>query len=520
MMTLMMVPIFGVFLAPATSQYFLLLETRFVTASSNTFWLIIGTGLLSAIFGTSAAWLTTIYDFKGRKLLSWLLMLPLAIPSYILAYVYVDVLRFSSPLQQVFNSLFNNYISVMSLGGAILLFSLGLYPYVYVVVRSFLRRQSASMFDAARLFGIQGWTLFFRFGLPLLRASIIGSVVLVIMEVLSDFGLVDYFGIVTFTTLIFGSWFRFRQIETALRFSFWLLLVVVLVLGSERLFSNKRRFSYATTKARQLVRLELTKNQTLGVVSYLGSILLFGFGIPVVQLGVWALQTYQRSINTNLLSAIGSTLFVAVVAALSIIVISIFLANMGRGKASIMNTLLLRISMFGYSIPGAVVSVVVLLFFATLDDGVSLVTSQISPNISGILFSSSLIMLLSAYIVRFLAIAYNSIESAYQKVGTNFTNAAYVLGRGKLNTLWTVDVPMILPGITSAFILVVIDIIKELPLTLVLRPFNFNTLATLTYRYAAEEQVAMGAIAALVMILVSSGIIYMVMNPRGVRYGR
>lgn len=520
MMTLMMVPIFGVFLAPASDQYFLLLETRFITASMNTLWLILGTGLLSAILGTSAAWLTTIYDFKGRKLLSWLLMLPLAIPSYILAYVYVDVLRFSSPLQQAFYSLFNDYISVMSVGGAMLLFSVGLYPYVYVVVRSFLRRQSASMFDAARLFGVQGWPLFLRFGLPLLRASIISSVVLVIMEVLSDFGLVDYFGIVTFTTLIFGSWFRFRQIETALRFSFWLLLVVLLVLGSERLFSNKRRFAYATTKARQLVRLSLSPKQTISVVMYLGSILLFGFVIPLIQLGIWAIQTYERSINTNLVSAIGSTLFVSVVAALSILLISVLLANMGREKSSLVNTLLLRISMFGYSIPGAVVAVVVLLFFARLDDGVALVTSQINPNISGILFSSSLVMLLSAYIVRFLAIAYNSIESAYQKIGSNYTNASYLLGRGKLNTLWTIDLPMILPGLTSAFILVVIDIIKELPLTLVLRPFNFNTLATLTYRYAAEEQVAMGAIAALVMIVVSSGIIYMVMNPKGVRYGR
>jgi len=305
-----------------------------------------------------------------------------------------------------------------------------------------------------------------------------------------------------------------------LRFSFWLLLVVVVVLGSERLFSNKRRFAYATTKARQLVRIELSSKQTVAVIAYLGSILLFGFGIPLVQLGIWAIQTYERSINTNLLSAIGSSLFVAVVAAFAIIGLSILLANMGRGKASLVNTLLLRISMFGYSIPGAVVAVVVLLFFARLDDGVSLVTSQLNPNISGILFSSSLVMLLSAYIVRFLAIAYNSIESAYQKIGSNYTNAAYLLGRGKLNTLWTVDIPMIIPGITSAFILVVIDIIKELPLTLVLRPFNFNTLATLTYRYAAEEQVAMGAIAALVMIAVSSGIIYMVMNPKGARYGR
>jgi iron(III) transport system permease protein len=448
-------------------------------------------------------------------------MLPLAIPSYILAYVFVDVLRFSSPIQTLSYSILGRYLNPMSLTSAIVLFSLGLYPYVYVVVRSFLSRQSATMFDAARLFGVKRVKLFVGYGLPLMRASIISSVVLVLMEVLSDFGLVDYFGIVTFTTLIFGSWFRFRQITTALRFSLWLLVVVFVVLGAERLFSNKRRFAYATTKVRALRRMRLRPAQQSFVWLYLGGILLISFVIPLAQLSIWALRTYSMSLNQQLGQALLATLGVSLSAGVAILVLTILLANVGRHRPRLVQTILLRITLFGYSVPGAVVAVIMLLLFQRLDQGIDLVAMSVFGLSRGLFLSGTMLMLLSAYVVRFMAIGYQSIESNYQKIGTNFTNASYLLGKGKLATLLSVDVPMLLPGMASAMILVTIDIIKELPLTLVLRPFNFNTLATLTHRYAAEEQVAMGALAALIMIALSSVVIYVITRPRkDPRYGR
>jgi iron(III) transport system permease protein len=483
--------------------------------------LLVGVGILSAFLGSTAAWLVSIYEFKGRQVLSWVLMLPLAIPSYILAYVFVDVLRFSSPIQTLSYSILGRYLNPMSLTSAIVLFSLGLYPYVYVVVRSFLSRQSATMFDAARLFGVKRVRLFVGYGLPLMRASIISSVVLVLMEVLSDFGLVDYFGIVTFTTLIFGSWFRFRQITTALRFSLWLLVVVFVVLGAERLFSNKRRFAYATTKVRALRRMRLRPAQQSLVWLYLGGILVISFVIPLAQLSIWALRTYSMSLNQQLGQALLTTLGVSLSAGVAILVLTILLANVGRHRPRLVQTILLRITLFGYSVPGAVVAVIMLLLFQRLDQGIDLVAMSVFGQSRGLFLSGTMLMLLSAYVVRFMAIGYQSIESNYQKIGTNFTNASYLLGKGKLATLLSVDVPMLLPGMASAMILVTIDIIKELPLTLVLRPFNFNTLATLTHRYAAEEQVAMGALAALIMIALSSVVIYVITRPRkDPRYGR
>jgi iron(III) transport system permease protein len=520
-MTIALIPVLFVVLVPATSEYQLLVDTQLWLGLQNTTLLIVGVGLCSSFFGATAAWLVSIYEFKGRQLVSWLLMLPLAVPSYILAYVFVDVLRYESPVQDLAYVLLGRYLNPMSLSSAVLLFSLGLYPYVYVVVRSFLSRQSASMFDAARLFGVKGVPLFVGYGLPLMRASIISSVVLVIMEVLSDYGLVDYFGIVTFTTLIFGSWFRFRQIQTALRFSLWLLVVVFVVLGAERLFSNKRRFAYATTKVRSLRRMRLSKTHQGVVWLYLGSLLVVSFGIPMLQLISWALQTYQLSVNFNLVQAVISTILVSVGAGFAILVLTLLLANIGRHRPTLLQTLLLRITLFGYSIPGAVVAVVMLLLFQRLDQAIDLVMVGGLGLPRGLFLTGTMLLLLSAYVVRFMAIGYQSIESNYQKIGTNFTNASYLLGKGKLATLWKVDVPMLRQGMASAMILVVIDIIKELPLTLVLRPFNFNTLATLTYRYAAEEQVRMGAIAALIMIGLSSIIIYVITRPRKeVRYGR
>jgi iron(III) transport system permease protein len=520
-MLIALIPVLFVVFTPATAEYRLLVDTRLQQSITNTVLLLIGVGGLSALFGSTAAWLVSIYEFKGRKLLSWMLMLPLAIPSYILGYVFVDVLHYGSPIQTLSYGLLGRYLNPMSLTSAIVLFSLGLYPYVYVVVRSFLARQSATMFDAARLFGVKRVKLFVGYGLPLMRASIISSVVLVLMEVLSDFGLVDYFGIVTFTTLIFGSWFRFRQITTALRFSLWLLVVVFVVLGAERLFSNKKRFAYATTKVRSLLRMRLSRAQQYGAWAYLGGLLLIGFVIPLAQLMIWASQTYLVSINRNLGQAILATLVVALLAGAAILVLTILLANVGRHRPRLLQTILLRITLFGYSVPGAVVAVIMLLLFQRLDDAVDVVAMNVLGFSNGLFLSGTIWMLLSAYVVRFMAIGYQSIESNYQKIGTNFTNASYLLGKGKLATLLSVDVPMLLPGMASAMILVTIDIIKELPLTLVLRPFNFNTLATLTHRYAAEEQVAMGAIAALIMIGLSSVVIYVITRTRkDPRYGR
>jgi iron(III) transport system permease protein len=520
-MLIALIPVLFVVFTPATAEYRLLVDTRLQQSIINTMLLLVGVGVLSALFGSTAAWLVSIYEFKGRKWLSWMLMLPLAIPSYILGYVFVDVLRYGSPIQTLSYGLLGRYLNPMSLTSAMVLFSLGLYPYVYVVVRSFLARQSATMFDAARLFGVKRVKLFVGYGLPLMRASIISSVVLVLMEVLSDFGLVDYFGIVTFTTLIFGSWFRFRQITTALRFSLWLLVVVFVVLGAERLFSNKKRFAYATTKVRTLRRMRLTTAQTYGAWTYLGGLLLIGFVIPLAQLVVWATQTYAVSINRNLGQAILATLMVALLAGAAILVLTILLANVGRHRPRLLQTILLRITLFGYSVPGAVVAVIMLLLFQRLDQAVDMIAVSVLGFSRGLFLSGTILMLLSAYVVRFMAIGYQSIESNYQKIGTNFTNASYLLGKGKLATLLSIDVPMLLPGMASAMILVTIDIIKELPLTLVLRPFNFNTLATLTHRYAAEEQVAMGAIAALIMIALSSVVIYVITRPRkDPRYGR
>ncbi|SDH89272.1 iron(III) transport system permease protein [Alteribacillus persepolensis] len=483
-----------------------MLKDYFVDTISIAVW----TGLFSVAVGTTLAWLVSAYDFPFRKTLKWALLLPLAIPPYIGAYTYHGILDYTGVVQMTLRNTFGlelsqAYFDIMHIPGAVFIFTIFLYPYVYAITRAFFASQATSLIESARVLGSGPVQTFFRVVLPVSRAAIVAGVSLVVLEVLNDYGVVSYFGIQTFSTAIFQTWFSFGDIDAAIKLAGILMAIVMFILLLEKFLRGRRKFSYSTTKVKPLKPVRLYGWKKAVVVGYTGSVFLLGFVIPVVQLLYWAALTFDYIFTKEFVSYIWNSTFVASVSAAAIVVIAILVANYTRMAKGIVPAVTARLTILGYSIPGAVIAVGVISFFIFLDEQLMTMLGASSS----LVLSTSVVMLLFAYVIRFMAIGYNSIESGFEKVGMKFTEASRTLGMGWTETFFKVDVKLIRPAIFSGFILVFVDILKELPLTLILRPFNFETLSTMAYRYANDEMIQEAAVASLFIVMVSGIAMYL-----------
>lgn len=473
----------------------------------NTLVLITFTAIATTIIGTSLAWLITIYDFPMRNFLKWALILPLAIPPYIAAYTYHGIFNYTGVIQSTLRNTFEvqvnqNYFNIMTIEGAIFIFTVCLFPYVYTITRSFFQNQSASMIENARLLGGNSFEIFFRVAIPISKAAIVGSVTLVILEVLNDYGVVSYFGIQTFSTAIFRTWYGMKDLDSALKLAGSLMFIVIFILMLEKIIRGRKRFSYSTTKVRPIQPKKLKGVKAWMVFAYCFGIFSIAFIIPLLQLLRWAFITYEKVLNMNFFILAKNSVFVASIAAIIIVIISLIISNYTRLHQGIVTKMFSRITTLGYSIPGAAIAIAVITIFLSLDNQIQSLLGKINVEPAFVL-RTSLVMLISAYIIRFLAIGYNSIEAGFEKVGNSFTEASRMLGSSTLRTFFRVDLPMIKGAILSGFILVFVDILKELPLTLFLQPFNFTTLATQAFKYANDERVQEASLASLFIILIS-----------------
>ncbi len=474
----------------------------------NTLIICIFTALCTMIIGTSLAWLVSAYEFPMRKFFRWALILPLAIPPYIAAYTYSGMLGYTGFIQKFLR---NNlgmqvnqaYFDIMSIPGAIFIFTIFLLPYVYMVVRSYLENQSASLIENARLLGENSLGVFFRVVVPISRGVIVAGVTLVVLEVLSDYGVVSYFGIQTFSTAIFKSWFSMSDIDSAIRIASILLVTVFIVMSSEKLLRGRKKYSSTNTKIRPITKKKLNKFYGILAFLYCSIILSLGFIIPTAQLLRWGIMSYSSILNSDFFILIYNSLWIAVVSSLLIVLMAIIIANYTRINDNFLSKLYSKITLLGYSIPGAVIAITMVLFFVDMDKKLFWVYKIIDPNSPALILSMSLVMLVFAYLVRFLAVGYQSIEGGFDKIGNKFYEASRTLGYSKTKTFYLVDLPMIKPAILSAFSLVLVDIIKELPLALLLRPFNFNTLATKVFEYANDEMIVEASVPSLIIIFVS-----------------
>lgn len=479
----------------------------------NSMTLITFTGLFTIFIGTSLAWLISVYDFPLRSFFKWSLVLPLAIPPYIAAYTYNGIFNYTGVIQSFLRNNLNiqvnqKYFNVMSAKGAVFIFTMFLFPYVFIITKSFLEKQAASLIETSRLLGRNSLEIFWHVILPLSRTAIVGGVSLVILEVLNDYGVVKYFGVPTFSTAIFKTWFSMGDIDSAIRLSAVLMAIVFGILLLEKLLRGRKKFGFSTAKVRPIALQKLTGIKGKLVCMYCFLIFSLGFLIPTLQLVHWTSLTYKKILNVKFVGYLMNTLFTASVASVLIIFVALVIANYCRINEGPSSKIFSKITTAGYSIPGAVISVGVIAFFVSADNKLYPLYKMILDNPPKLLMSTSIVMLIFAYLIRFLAIGYNSIEAGFEKVGKRFFEASRTLGMGVTETFFKVDLKMIKAPVVSAFFLVFVDILKELPLTLILRPFNFDTLATRAFEYANDEMIHEASIASLIIIIISVVAVY------------
>ncbi len=478
----------------------------------NTSLLMVFTGVLSILIGTSLAWLVSAYDFPMKRFFKWALILPLAIPPYIAGYTYNGILNYTGVIQTTLRNQWGievdqKYFDILTLPGAVFIFTLFLFPYVYTITRAFLANQSASIVENARLLGRNAWEVYFRIVLPISRGAIVGGVSLVLLEVLNDYGLVQYFGVPTFSTAIFQTWFGMNDLTSAIKLSATLMFIVFGILILEKVLRGRKKYSYASAKVRPLTPVRLNGVKAWTAFSYAFVIFSLGFLIPFIQLVDWMFLTFGKIASPEFTSLLTNSLIVSFVGAAMIVVFAVIIANFARMHQSIVSKSAARVTILGYSIPGAVIAVGISTVFIQIDQWLFGFYDWVGMDPTLVL-STSLFMLISAYVIRFLAIGYNSIESGFDKVGHQFTEASRMLGMNVTQTFFKVDARMIRGSLISGFILAFIEILKELPLTLILRPFNFDTLSTKAFQYASDEQIHEASLASIIIVIISGIAIY------------
>lgn len=483
---------------------------------SGTLLILLGVAVCTFIIGVGMAWLVSAYDFPGRKELEWLLILPLAFPSYMMAYAYVGILEYTGPVHSFIRELTGwqitgPLIDIMNTPGAVFIFSMSLFPYVYVVCRTSFISRSREVQEAAFLLGSSPLQTFFRIALPLARPAIAGGIALASMEVLNDYGTVKYFGLDTFTTGIFRAWFSFGDLNTGVRLAAMLTILVMVLIWLEHKSRGNRGWVTRSTSSSPPLRTQLKgTGLVLGGLAGLTA-LCISFIFPLAQLVYWVIQTAHKIINHDFwILVLRSFSLAAFTSALIVILATILLYALRLSTFSWIRYVT-GIASLGYAIPGAVIAVGVMSPTIGLDKWLL----KMNGGTGGLLLSSTVFMLIFAYCVRFMAVGYNAIDAGFQKTGKHVNEAARTLGRNSWNTLWKVDLPIVKNSIAAGLLLTFVDVIKELPLTLILRPFNFHTLATKAFDMATNEQVPEAANASLIVIL--TGVIPIILLNRIIR---
>ncbi|MEP3050895.1 MAG: iron ABC transporter permease [Erythrobacter sp.] len=471
----------------------------------NTSALMAATGLIASFIGISAAWLVSTASFPGRKLFAWALVLPLAVPAYIAAYIYSDILAFSGPVQSALRAATGWQVGeyafpqIRSLPGAALILSLVLYPYIYLLARAAFSSQSLNQFRAARSLGAAPSRAFFRIALPAARPAIAGGLALVLMEVLADFGVAEYFAIPTFSTGIFRSWLAMGDKQAALKLAA-IMLVFVAVLVALEASSRKGSVESRDPNRDERILIDLTAWQKLGAVIVCGIPVLLGFVLPALHLVMLALETGDSQRAPALWSYAKDSLWLGLAVAAVCCGAALLLAFARRRSDGKFLRGAIRFATLGYALPGALLAVGLLAPLGAFDQVITRFSRETFGLSHGLLLAGTSIILVYALSVRFLTVAFNSISGGLEKVPPSLDAAARSLGATPGAVLRRIQLPLLTPSLAAAGALVFIDTLRELPATLILRPFNLETLATRVYRLASDEKLAEASTAALLIL--------------------
>ena len=466
----------------------------------NTLYLIIGVSLLSLLIGTVTAWIVTTYDFFGKRFLEWALILPLATPPYILAYTFTgffDAFGTANNFIRDIFSLDQSFIffpNIRNIYGAVIVFSFTLYPYIYLVSRSAFLNQSRSMLEAGRMLGLSQFEIFYKLSLPIIRPAVIGGLMLVIMETISDFGAVDHFAIQTFTTGVFRTWHGMYDLKTAMQLASILLIFVATFVWIEKISRKKALYTSGTSTFKPTKKIKLLKYKAFISFFICFIPILIGFILPITELIIWAISYNLSFFNEKFLLAAMNTILLSITAAVLCASIALIINFSIRFKKYRFSNFLSSFLSLGYAVPGLILAVGIVQLFALIDQNILF-------N-SDIILTGSIVGLIFAYIIKSYALANSTFESGFQRISTNLDDSARTLKSSGWNLLSRVHLPLLKTSFLTSILMVTSEVVKELPATLILRPFNFDTLAVATYIYAAEERMFQAAAPAIAIMLV------------------
>ncbi len=525
---LVVLPVFSVFylaLFPRENIWAHLVDTVLWHYIKATLLLLGGVGLVSFIIGVGTAWLVTACRFPGRHLFEWALLLPFAVPAYVIAFVYTDLLEYAGPVQSTLRDWFGWqtkrdywFPEIRTLGGAIALMSLVLYPYVYMLARAAFLEQSNAIQAASRSLGCTPWQSFRRVSLPMARPAIAVGLSLVLMETLNDFGTVDYFAIRTLSLGVYDTWLHMSNLGGAAQIASLMLVFVVVLIGLERLGRARQKHFSQSNPDRDSALYHLHGWRAAIAALACALPLILGFIVPAWVLADYALGNFNSYWTDDFVGYSFNSFFLSAAAALTTVVLGTLLAYGKRLYPSRRMTTQVNLAKLGYAMPGTVLAIGVLIPLAAFDNTLDAWLRATFNVSSGLLLSGTVFALIFAYSVRFLAVATGAIESSLDKVTPSMDKASRSLGHNTLSTLRLVHLPLIKPGLLTGALVVFVDCMKELPATLMLRPFNFDTLATHVYQFASDERLEASAMGALMIVLV--GLIPVILLSRSIRGNR
>jgi iron(III) transport system permease protein len=508
---LLATPVLGVFASvfqESEGTWPHLVDTVLIDYVRNTVYLaaLSGTGVF--VLGVATAWLVVMCRFPGRRVFEWALILPLAFPAYVIAYAYTDFLQHPGPVQTLLREVTGWgpreywFPEIRSVEGAALMFSLVLYPYVYLLARTAFLNQSICALEVSRTLGRSAWQSFRQVALPLARPAIVTGTALALMETLADFGTVAHFGVPTFTTGIYRSWFSMGDRIAAAQLAASLLAFVLLLLLLERWQRGRARYFQTSRKFQALPGYKLQGWRKWAAIATCALPVGLGFALPVVLLVELHLGNGHDLTDGRYIGLIGNSFTLAGVAAVLAVGLALTLSYAARLAPSRWTLGANRLAGLGYAVPGSIIAVGILIPLAAFDNAFDAWMRATFGVSTGLLLTGSIAGLIFAYLVRFMAVALNTVDSSLAKVTPSMDDAARSLGMGAGKTLWRVHVPLLRGGLLTAGLIVFVDVMKELPATLIMRPFNFDTLAIQAYRLAADERLSEAATPSLAIVAV------------------
>ena len=512
-------------LGPSDGIWSHLVSTVLPVYVGNTLWLMIGVAIGTIVIGTSTAWLVTMYRFPGRRILSWALLLPLAVPSYILAFVITDQLEYAGNVQSTLRAVFGWtsardywFPEIRSLGGATIVLSLVLYPYVYLLARAAFLEQSFGLFETSRTLGRGPIASFFSIAVPLARPAIAVGVALALMETLNEYGTIEFFAVPTLTAGIFDVWLNMDSTAGAAQLASVLVAFTLVLVVIERTSRRSRRYHDTTSRVQALPEYPLSPALGTAALVWCAAPVALGFVLPACVLADYAMVFYPVTLEANYVAYAWNSLMLAVWAAVIVAIAGIALAYGVRLSPQRAMRGLAEFASIGYAVPGAVLAVGIMVPLGYFDNAVDAMSRKLFGLPLGLLISGTATGLVIGYVVRFLALGYRTVDSGLSRVTPSIEGAARTLGSSPTRALLRVHVPIIRPSVITAALLVFVDTMKELPLTLILRPFNFDTLATFVYQYASDELLEECALGALTIVV--AGVIPVMLMSRTISRSR